>query len=156
MKCNVLACLRMWQPPYWKLYDEVTAWKVSKCGVFCGSYFPMFGLYMEIYSINLRIQSEYRKIWTRKNPVFGHFSRSDCFSLSVIKFHIMWQTFRTTTRRFDRSYCKIRIIFQVIITLSNMEKVGYYCWWQFLVDLEHFCRKSLQLSSMYRDRSTFL
>ena len=28
------------------------------------------------YSVNLRIQSEYRKIRTRKNSVFGHFSRS--------------------------------------------------------------------------------
>ena len=31
----------------------------------------------EIYSINLCIQSEYKKIRTRKNSVFGHFSRSD-------------------------------------------------------------------------------
>ena len=28
---------------------------------------------MEIYEVNLRIQSEYRKIRTRKNSVFGHF-----------------------------------------------------------------------------------
>ena len=31
--------------------------------------------YGEIWS--LRIQSEYRKIWTRNNSVFGHFSRSE-------------------------------------------------------------------------------
>ena len=49
----------------------VTAWKVSKYGVFFGPYFPVFGL------INLRIHSEYRKIRTRKNSVFGHFSRSE-------------------------------------------------------------------------------
>ena len=30
----------------------------------------------EIYSVNLRIQSECRKIRTRNNSVFGHFSRS--------------------------------------------------------------------------------
>ena len=30
----------------------------------------------EIYSVNLRIQSEYRKIRTRENPAFGHFSLS--------------------------------------------------------------------------------
>ena len=52
---------------------ETIAWKVSKCGVFSGPYFPIFGL---IYSVNLRIQSKYRKIWTRKNSVFGHLSRS--------------------------------------------------------------------------------
>ena len=51
-----------------------TAWKVSKCGVFSGPYFRIFWLNTEIYSVNLRIQSEYRKIRTRNNPVLGHFS----------------------------------------------------------------------------------
>ena len=51
-----------------------TAWKVFKYGVISGPYFPVFGLNTEIYSINLRIQSEYRKIRTRNNSVFGHFS----------------------------------------------------------------------------------
>ena len=54
---------------------RVTAWKTSKYRVFSGPYFPAFGLNTEIYSVNLRIQSEYRKIRTRKNTVFGHFSR---------------------------------------------------------------------------------
>ena len=41
------------------------------------SYFwSVFGLNTKIYSINLRIQSEYRKIRTRNNYVFGHFSSS--------------------------------------------------------------------------------
>ena len=48
----------------------------NKCGVFSGPYFPVFGLNIEIYGVNLRIQSEYRKIRIRKNFVFGHFSRS--------------------------------------------------------------------------------
>ena len=30
-------------------------------------------------TVNLRIQSKYRKIRARKNSVFGHFSRSDTF-----------------------------------------------------------------------------
>ena len=50
---------------------------MSKRGVFSGPYFPVFGLNTEIYRVNLRIQSEYRKIRIRKNSVFGHFSRSD-------------------------------------------------------------------------------
>ena len=54
-----------------------TAWKVSKYGVISGPYFTAFELNTEIYSVNLRIQSEHMKIWTRKNSVFGHFSRSD-------------------------------------------------------------------------------
>ena len=53
-----------------------TAWKVSKYGVISGSYFPVFGLNMERYSVSLRIQPEYGKIRTRNNSVFGHFSSS--------------------------------------------------------------------------------
>ena len=49
---------------------------MSKYGVISGPYFPIFGLNTDIYSVNLCIQSEHRKIWTRNNPVFGHFSRS--------------------------------------------------------------------------------
>ena len=37
----------------------------------------VFGLNTEIYGVNLRIQSEYWKIQTRKNSIFGHFSRSE-------------------------------------------------------------------------------
>ena len=50
---------------------------MSKYGVISGPYFPVFELNTEIYSVNLRTQSEHMKIWTRKNSVFGHFSRSD-------------------------------------------------------------------------------
>ena len=53
-----------------------TAWKVSKYGVFPGPYVHVFGLNTEIYEVNVRIHSEYRKIRTRKNSVFGHFSHS--------------------------------------------------------------------------------
>ena len=47
---------------------------MSKYGVFSGPYFPLFVLNPEIYGVNLRIQSEYRKIRTGKNSVFEHFS----------------------------------------------------------------------------------
>ena len=46
---------------------------MSKYGVSPGPYFPIFGLNTEIYSVNLRIQFEYRKIWTRKTPYFDTF-----------------------------------------------------------------------------------
>ena len=52
-------------------------WKVSKYGVIFGPYFPVFGLNTEIYSVNVRIHSEYRNIRTRNYSVFGHFSRSE-------------------------------------------------------------------------------
>ena len=42
-----------------------------------------------IYSVNLHIQSEYRKIRTRNNSVFGQFSRSECsyFLFFPVKYH---------------------------------------------------------------------
>ena len=53
-----------------------TAWKATKYAVFSGPYFPEFRLNTERYGVSLRIQSECGKIQTRKNFVFGHFSRS--------------------------------------------------------------------------------
>ena len=53
-----------------------TAWKVSKYGVFSGLYFPAFRLNTERYSVSLRIQSKCRKMRTRRNSLFGHFSHS--------------------------------------------------------------------------------
>ena len=50
--------------------------KFSKYGVICGLYFPVFGLKTNFYSVNSRIQCEYRKIKTRNNSVFGQFSCS--------------------------------------------------------------------------------
>ena len=52
-------------------------WKIfallEKCPntEFSGPYFPGLGLNTEIYFVNLCIQSEYRKIRTWKNSVFG-------------------------------------------------------------------------------------
>ena len=43
--------------------------------VFSGPYFPAFGLNTKRYGVFLHIQSECRKLRTRKNSVFGHFSR---------------------------------------------------------------------------------
>ena len=57
----------------------ITVGKVSKYGVFSGPCGPAFGLNMEKCAVSLRIQSEYGKIRTRKNCVFGHFSRSALF-----------------------------------------------------------------------------
>ena len=50
---------------------------MSKYGVISGPYFPVLGLNTEVYSLNLRIQSEYSKLRIGNNSVLGHFSRSD-------------------------------------------------------------------------------
>ena len=55
---------------------ENETWKLSKYGVISGPYFPVFGLNTEIYFVNFRIECEYRKMRTRNNSVFGHFSRN--------------------------------------------------------------------------------
>ena len=60
----------------WKCFYP-TVYKVSKYWGFSGVYFPVFGLNTEIYSANLHIQTECRKMRTRKNSVFEQFSRSD-------------------------------------------------------------------------------
>ena len=57
-------------------YVSLTMREVSKYGVFSGPYFPAFGVNTVRYSISVRIQSECGEIRTRKNSVFGHFSRS--------------------------------------------------------------------------------
>ena len=61
-----------------------TSRKVSKYVVFSGPYFHIFGLNTEIYFVNLCIQSEYRKIQTRNNPVFVYFSRSEEWSIQCL------------------------------------------------------------------------
>ena len=43
---------------YSDLIRRFTAWKASKYRDFSGLYFPVLGLNIEIYGVNLRIQSE--------------------------------------------------------------------------------------------------
>ena len=50
-----------------------TAWKVSKYGVNSGPCFLVFGLNTEIYSVNLRIQSKYRKYGPEITPYLDTF-----------------------------------------------------------------------------------
>ena len=56
---------------------------MSKYGVFSGPYFPAFRLNTERYELSLRIQSECRKIRTRKNSLFGHLSRCDVVPVAL-------------------------------------------------------------------------
>ena len=94
-KLSCLWGLMMSKYPHWQIWSclivylskngylamlsiTLTAWKLSKYGVFSGPYFPAFGLNTERYSISLCIQSKCGKIRTSKNPVFGHFSCSTC------------------------------------------------------------------------------
>ena len=51
---------------------------------FFWSVFSRISAEFEIYSVNIRIQSEYGKIQTRKNSISGHFSRSVWIVFPVI------------------------------------------------------------------------
>ena len=61
--------------------EALSAWKVFKYGVFSSLNFPAFGLSSERYGVFRRIWSECGKMRTRKNSVFGHFSRRGCWEL---------------------------------------------------------------------------
>ena len=63
----------------------ITAWKVSKYGFFLVHIFTHSD-----WSVSLRIQSKSGKIWTRKNYVFEHFSRSTFFCFLAIT---QWKDF---------------------------------------------------------------
>ena len=100
---------------------EVTAWKVSKYSVISAPYFPVFGLNTEIYQVNVRIQSEYRKIRTRNNSVFGHFSRSEYSTfffviLSKPSSCTVWLSFMLSC--FDWSFNVLLFLSKLIITCS--------------------------------------
>ena len=78
-----------------------TTWKASKYGVLSGQYFSVFRLNMKVHGVNPRIQSEYRKIQTRKKSVFWDFSRSDDPFSYVKKFQ--WNKFQIRRKPFLRS-----------------------------------------------------
>ena len=74
---------------YFKLH--LHCMKNVKYTVISGPYFPVFGLNTEIYGVNIRIQSKYRKIRTiNNNFVFGPFSRSAAMCRTSI-FPDKWQ-----------------------------------------------------------------
>ena len=79
---------------------------MSKYGVFSGPYVPVFGLNTEIY-LNLRIQSEYRKMRTKKISVFGHFSRRGTVFTQRHCLHAEAESF--TFFRTDNNYGNIKL-----------------------------------------------
>ena len=62
----------------------ITAWKVSKYGVFSGSYFPTFRLNTERYGVSLRIQSIELK-YRGKSRVLNAHMRSTKYWSHVLK-----------------------------------------------------------------------
>ena len=73
------------------------------------------------YGVSLRIQSECGKIRTRKNSVFGHFSRSDVSHLNLFSISFLlcnqrgtqdppkmskMESFETTETKIHKLFCK--------------------------------------------------
>ena len=54
---------------------------------------------MSEYSVNLRIQSEYRKIRTKKNSLFEHFSRSEKYNKSVTTYAFAFKTYKSYEKK---------------------------------------------------------
>ena len=96
--------LQLFKLPY-------TAWKLSKYGVFSGPQFLVFGLKTEIYFVNLRIQSKYRKIRTRRNSLFEHFSRGVFYTPLFVHFShlLMFSLYYYTNLTKSIKYRKLEI-----------------------------------------------
>ena len=86
-------------------------------------YLPVFGLNTEIYRVNFQIQSEYRKIRTRKNSVFGHFLRSDIRRVDI-------KTSLKLIEKSNYSWCKT--------TWHQKIKTYFFCSRYFLVNRRVF------------------
>ena len=108
-----------------------TAWKATKYAVFSGPYFPEFRLNTERYGVSLRIQSECGKIQTRKNFVFGHFSRS-VSGRKLIKDDIM-----TKKCGFILVFPVFLVLFQLHSALSHSDSLFSYLKLSNLI--LHFC-----------------
>ena len=83
-------------------HKNSTVIKLSKYGVFSGPYFPAFGVNTERYGVSLCIQSESRKIQTRKSSVFRHFSRSDYSKMISTYWTYLSESSRSHSRRPDK------------------------------------------------------
>ena len=83
--------------------------------VFSGPNFPVFGPNTEIYGVNLGVQSEYMKIRTRKNSLFGHFLCSDYF-------HLL-ECFGIFSKLYEISFSQYRSSFQIPFGSSNIIKL---------------------------------
>ena len=71
-KLKIVEFVRSTAPLVWVWYG-VHCMKIVQILRFFWSVIPVFGLNTETYGVNLRIQSKYRKIRTKKSSVFGHF-----------------------------------------------------------------------------------
>ena len=104
-----------------------TAWKVSKYEVFSGPYFSVFLLNTETYEVKLHIKSEYRKMRTRKNSVFGHFLRSGELSAGF------WDSISLIRNKLDILRRQVKELIDILI-VSKIKFDKSLPYFQFLID----------------------
>ena len=82
----------------------ISAWKVSKYGVFPGLYFPAFGLNTERYFVSLRIQLECEKIRSEKAPYLDSIYAVYCLSNLA---NILWVNVKhqVSILRWQNKFC---------------------------------------------------
>ena len=100
--------------------------KSAQIRSFFGPYFPLFELNTEIYFANLCIQSENKKIRTRKNSVFGHFLQ--CVQSCSIKIAVYKGT---SAQVFSCEFCEILKVFfkitpPVVASANNYFKIRVF------------------------------
>ena len=89
--CQIMIFFHLWC----HLLSKYMIFKLCSplCEMCPNTEFPAFGLNTERYFVSVRIQSECGKIRSRKNSVFGHFSRSahvvefNDFTQIIYKYH---------------------------------------------------------------------
>ena len=129
----------------WIFSKITTVWKLSKYGIFSGSYLPAFGLNMERYGVSRHIQSECGKIRTSKNSVFWHCSPSVSLKQEDYLRKIILLSGRKTSRLYlcfiTKDWTKnfwtlfelpnegIWIKFAEAVTQSSVKKVKTHFWW---------------------------
>ena len=115
--------------------EEEIVWKVAKYGVISIRIF-LFGLNTDIYGVNLRIKSKYRKIRTKNNYVFGHFSRSGDFNEYK-------KCFKSLAIFLNSSISGVwlgcKYAFEVVFFRINFNKINYWGQWQHVKQLSVTC-----------------
>ena len=113
---------------------------MSKYGVISGPHFPTFGLNTERYEIFLRIQSDYGKIRTRNNFVFGHFF-TQCILSREIKLNFPLLNFRLDIKLHLEK-------FQIKNVFHNYHVYGFYYHRMLSMIKRGFCFTSSHLYKM--------
>ena len=103
-----------------------TVWKVSKYGVIYGSYFPVFKLNTDMYRVNLRIQSEYRKTRTRNNLMWTLFTQCKYYAKlfqirSLLLSKLLPLLFLRFFQKRDASECRTHKVFGLRPVFNSMK-----------------------------------